>query len=295
MARIAGLRRHLTTAPQLVARKLSAINECMDDVRLQHGEKLVWFFRHGESAANVAKAEAAEADQTRNDGRATAMYKVDPRLADAPLTERGLEQARQGAATIAAWRVQPELIVCSPLTRALQTAALLYESALLRGTPLVVRPELREFFGHLIEARGRPVEQLLADARLRALPSWPVLEAALAPEATRAWRQAWDTRLADGAGWREHADDGARCVAFKRWLSEQRQTRVATVSHWGTVNNMANREPCIEARGLEREAPPPAWVKAGGWSSRSWPPAVHLLQMPNAGHVAMVFSSESDS
>ena len=92
-----------------------------------------------------------------------------------------------------------------------------------------------------------------------------------------------------------HADDGARCVAFKRWLSEQRQTRVATVSHWGTVNNMANREPCIEARGLEREAPPPAWVKAGGWSSRSWPPAVHLLQMPNAGHVAMVFSSESDS
>lgn len=269
----------------------------MDDVRLQQSEKLVWFFRHGESAANVAKAEAAEADSLRGDGRATATaaYKVDPALADAPLTERGLEQARQGAAAIAGWRVQPELIVCSPLTRALQTAALLFEPALLSGTPLVVRPELREYFGHLIEARGRPIEQLLAEPSLRALPSWPAVEAALAPEATRHWRQAWDAELADGAGWRGHADDGARCAAFKRWLSEQPQARVATVSHWGTVNNLVNREPCIEARGLERESPPPAWVRAGGWGPQSWPAGgVHLLQMPNAGHVAAVYSLEQE-
>lgn len=64
---------------------------------------------------------------------------VDPGIPDARLTERGRRQVREVAQTF--W-LRPGLhIVSSPLTRALETAAILSE---LMGVPVVVDPLLRE-------------------------------------------------------------------------------------------------------------------------------------------------------
>jgi glucosyl-3-phosphoglycerate phosphatase len=61
----------------------------------------------------------------------------DPLIFDSPLTARGEKQACEIQAKFPF--LQPQLVVSSPLTRALQTARLAFSR-----TPLVVRPDLRE-------------------------------------------------------------------------------------------------------------------------------------------------------
>ena len=123
---------------RLVARQpLPPINACADEqaARLRSGERLVWHFRHGESTANVAEREAIAADEARGDGLATERKRqeCDPAYADAPLTAAGIQQARDRRAEIAGWRARPQVIVTSPLLRAIQTAAHIFADDLAAG------------------------------------------------------------------------------------------------------------------------------------------------------------------
>jgi hypothetical protein len=106
--------------------------------------KLVWFYRHGQSFGNVASAAARAADGIQTGepgypGPAVQAYKLDESLEDAALTEIGVGQAQATGASNAAAHAdgsgdaKPEVVVCSPLTRALQTAALIFERELLAG------------------------------------------------------------------------------------------------------------------------------------------------------------------
>ena len=70
--------------------------------------KSILCIRHGESTFNAAWRMSA----------------VDPLHFDAPLSEIGLQQARQARTTLDDFPV--ELVITSPLTRALQTAAILF-------------------------------------------------------------------------------------------------------------------------------------------------------------------------
>jgi broad specificity phosphatase PhoE len=281
---------------RLIARKpLSAINACAEEQasRLRSGERLVWHFRHGESTANVAEREAIAADVARGDGLTTERKRqeCDSRFADAALTVAGIRQAEQRRADIAGWQARPALIVTSPLLRAIQTTAYIFADDLSRGVPLVVRPELREFFPNLASSAGRPLPLLREDPAIRALPNADIILAALSDEACAGWREEWDSWQANGTCWQCHSGQN-RIDAFKEWLLEQPSRCIATVSHFGTVNALVNREPCIQA--FYRQTPEQFAANPFAWKLGVLPAEGGVrIDVKNCGNVALVYEEVS--
>ncbi|WP_404479154.1 histidine phosphatase family protein [Novosphingobium sp. BL-52-GroH] len=84
--------------------------------------ELLWLIRHGQSAGNVARDAAHESGEHR--------IALDHRDVDVPLSALGMDQAQ----ALGRWfehedeRDRPEVILCSPYVRAVQTAELLRES-----------------------------------------------------------------------------------------------------------------------------------------------------------------------
>lgn len=95
--------------------------------------------RHGESLHNAKVFASYGADAN------------DIRYADSPLTPHGEKQADSIAARIAA--IDPDLIVCSPLTRALQTC--LRACVGLSGSKVVVHRGLRERLAYSCDVGSR--------------------------------------------------------------------------------------------------------------------------------------------
>lgn len=99
---------------------------------------MLWVVRHGQSAGNVARDKA----------EAAGLHTIDLawRDIDVPLSELGTAQSvalgewfgRQGA------EVQPQVILCSPYVRALQTARLVAQHSRLEHVTLRVDERLRE-------------------------------------------------------------------------------------------------------------------------------------------------------
>ena len=243
--------------------------------------KVIWHVRHGESEGNVAKHKAQALDKAAGTGADHfEAYLADPRYVDAPLSPEGVLQAKRAAESVALWKHAPTLIVASPMTRALQTASIVFEAQLGDGTAkLLVRPELREFFSRMQESRGRPISELLACPRLQEYPS---VQVALREAQKEAWAAEWDRSLATGDGYVDHVESPTRIEEFRLWLSNRPERRIATVSHWGTINNLLNREPWADASGETRGGP-----LAG---KRAWPDGglARTFEMPNAGWVAVV-------
>eukprot|EP00746_Dinoflagellata_sp_MGD_P084091 gnl/MRDRNA2_/MRDRNA2_33412_c0_seq1.p1 gnl/MRDRNA2_/MRDRNA2_33412_c0~~gnl/MRDRNA2_/MRDRNA2_33412_c0_seq1.p1 ORF type:complete len:361 (-),score=52.99 gnl/MRDRNA2_/MRDRNA2_33412_c0_seq1:286-1368(-) len=249
--------------------------------------KLIWHFRHGQSTGNVAKAKARAKDGTKRGGPELAKYEKDPAYIDAPLTPKGMEQAQSARQAVAKWRVKPALVVCSPLTRAIQTAAIIFRDDLKAGTTkLIIRPELREFFPHLLEDRGRPITELKGCPELLSLEIWPVVKEALSDEATAEWRVEWDKAWARGSDgkWQAHCNDPNRLVQLNNWLAKRPETTIATMSHWGTINNLLNREPWAD--NWERTPVGKAW------GISSWPTGglARRFEMGNCGWIALGYS-----
>ena len=88
--------------------------------------------------ATRARPPTRDADAARGDGAKTAerAHEADAAFADAPLSAAGMEQARGRRDEVKAWRRRPDLVVSSPLTRALQTA-------LVALAPLLCQPGRR--------------------------------------------------------------------------------------------------------------------------------------------------------
>lgn len=111
--------------------------------------KTVYLVRHGESTFNAAYAKSGGAG--------------DPMLFDAPLSTMGDAQVRALNAAVKEGAKlsspQPELVLCSPLTRALQTALGAFAGT---RASLAVCADLRE---HLTESCdvGRPVSALVPE------------------------------------------------------------------------------------------------------------------------------------
>jgi broad specificity phosphatase PhoE len=78
------------------------------------GFKTVYFVRHGESTANV-RQETDPYDSATN-----------PVYRDAPLTAYGVKQAKELDSITKTWNI--ELLVASPLTRALMTASYAFQN-----------------------------------------------------------------------------------------------------------------------------------------------------------------------
>jgi glucosyl-3-phosphoglycerate phosphatase len=159
--------------------------------------------RHGQSEFNVAF------------GR----DRIDPGITDAPLTELGRRQARDVAATIASQRNrQPvERLICSPYTRALQTAAIIGEAL---DLPISVDPLIRELSAFACDI-GTP--------RTHLLDRYPAHDF---------------NRVTDEIWWHQHDREGrepetalhARCHSFIATMAgEDNWPGVAVVTHWGVI------------------------------------------------------------
>ncbi len=154
---------------------------------------------------------------------------TNPKYLDARLSDRGMQQAAALNDLVRHWGV--ELVVTSPLTRAIQTACLAFHNT---PTPIRADPLLTEYFSHLIECRGREVGDILDEPTLRALNKFSDVCLKEVP-APQWWSQA-------------DCDDVLRPDKFLTKLGEMPEERVSVVSHFGTINMFAVNNPSEQTR-----------------------------------------------
>mmetsp|Transcript_56398 Transcript_56398/g.150871 ORF Transcript_56398/g.150871 Transcript_56398/m.150871 type:complete len:438 (-) Transcript_56398:54-1367(-) len=177
--------------------------------------KRVILIRHGESVAQAVPR------QERWNPNATF-------LRDAPLGEAGESQVLNLASLP---NTSVELVVCSPLTRALQTAIGVFGKL---GVRVIVHPNLREVpskhFGAegapmQQECLGRTVQELRADSRLqRDFLDWSVML-----DEPDVW-------------WSETVDSPSvvdnRLSALGQWLVDRPESCIAVVCHFNVIQRL---------------------------------------------------------
>lgn len=167
----------------------------------------VFLIRHGQSTFN----EAFEATG------------IDPLHFDAPLTALGHRQV--AAARAHAQGLEPDLVVVSPLTRAVETGLGLFHP---EKAPIIVSPLHRERLGNSCDV-GRPPHELSLQ--------FPVLAF---DHLDACW---WHDGEKDHRGVAVEPDDVfiARVAAFTRWLSARPEPRIAVVGHGTFLHRMTGR------------------------------------------------------
>lgn len=157
---------------------LSGSTTCVQestDGRL-HRRRTLYLIRHGEAAHNVLEAKAQEqakqeAERLQLSPEETAermenarkSVLVDDALLDAPLTERGREQARNVSRELQQIMEEgtlhpPTECMSSPLSRCLETTKIVLENSTINAH---IRPELAERKTQLPPDTPRPLEELL--------------------------------------------------------------------------------------------------------------------------------------
>ncbi len=184
--------------------------------------KTVHFVRHGQGFHNLM------ADIAREQGRkwVSNIKSPDnpytaPEIVDAPLTEKGRQQALLLQKHVAELQHAPELVVLSPNCRALQTGLLAFESLLPTqpGEPgkarFVAHEMVREEFGvHCCDQRRSVSRQ----SREFPYVDFSLLES----DEDRLFREeSRETKL----------EVGERVYSFMEWLSERTERHVAVSSH----------------------------------------------------------------
>ncbi len=167
----------------------------------------VFLIRHGQSTFN----EVFEATG------------VDPLHFDARLTELGHRQV--AAARAYAQDLNPDLVVLSPLTRAIETGLGLFHP---ERAPIVVSPLHRERLGNSCDV-GRAPQALAQD--------FPMLDFG---HLETCW---WHDGEKDRRGVPVEPDDvfAARVAEFARWLSLRPEKCIAVVGHGTFLHRMTGR------------------------------------------------------
>ena len=163
---------------------------------------------------------------------------------DSRLSARGRDQAARLQNVVPGLGV--ELVVVSPMTRALQTACIAFQHT---DTPMVPWPAITEFFTEACATalgsraprfrtaadraqdpanQGRNAAELSSSEDLTALPRFSTLRKAHLP-----------------SEWWHVAPDRARLRAFLRWLEHAPEHRIAVVAHWGFIRYVLD-EACFD-------------------------------------------------
>jgi len=129
----------------------------MKAMKVRGKKKILHFMRHAQALHNP-KAEAL-----RNTGCSYEVFlnqmKIDDAF-DAPLTPLGHEESSVAGTNICPERLkQVQLLVTSPLTRAIQTAQTAFPPHILQR-PHVLMEKWREISGYLLNAQRRPASEL---------------------------------------------------------------------------------------------------------------------------------------
>jgi len=255
--------------------------------------KLVHLIRHGESAHQVKAAEAKlegrvcrchELRRPSTDHADECPY-LDPSLVDSPLTDKGIRQAAGRAIGCSA-----EVVLVSPTTRALQTAAWAFGVAgtlpandapcpfLPRATPflppVVALEELRARVGAHRQSQRRSISDLARD--------FPFADfTAVADDADTAWSPRTETRTSLDI----------RAALFLQTLFERPETSIAVVTHFTMLLTLFNPpdETILLGNDLLRPDRTRPWLD---YLSSPRAAELHALQAP--GEVRSVVLSLSD-
>jgi glucosyl-3-phosphoglycerate phosphatase len=151
---------------------------------------------------------------------------VDPGIEDAGLSERGRAQVQAVAERVA--RLELDLVVTSPFTRALDTAlGVVGES----DTPIHVDALVRERLGDACDI-GRPASELAL--------AYPKLEFRQLEDVWWSTDGEPDER---GVPIEPRAALDARVAAFEDWLATREEQSILLVSHAGFIRGLAGIEP----------------------------------------------------
>ncbi|CAM9610841.1 unnamed protein product, partial [Choristocarpus tenellus] len=99
-------------------------------------QSAVSFMRHSIAVHNEAAARSGPNDLE-------SVYLCEA-YADASLSDRGFSMVHDARDTLQGLQPTPDIVLTSPLTRAIQTAIAMFEGT---GIPIVVLPEIREAYG----------------------------------------------------------------------------------------------------------------------------------------------------
>lgn len=152
----------------------------------------------------------------------------DPVLYDTRLTARGQAEAARAAAQVARLRQQPELLVVSPLTRAVQTATLAYGTQ--PPCPVHVEPLWRERL-YLSSDVGRHPQQLQQE--------YPQFGWDHLPDV---W---WHTADPEDPTAINPEPEGvflARMQQLQQWIEARPERVLAVVTHWGVLRALTGRD-----------------------------------------------------
>lgn len=154
-------------------------------------------------------------------------------LLDAPLSQMGQRQALEA--------VPPrdiDLIVCSPLTRTIQTACLVFRGTDFEHIPMIAHPDASEFAvkkamaGH--ENTGRHFNDIATDERLLNLPRFKTIDFSLLSGYKEEHGTDWWIEGVD------HARIHAKISRLKIWLEERPEKRIAIVGHCNALMKLLN-------------------------------------------------------
>ena len=171
--------------------------------------KTIYLMRHAQSDAQVCKNKG----DNRNDSI----------LLDCNLTKLGEIQAKS------AWPDKnnlPELIVVSPLTRAIQTAIIAFNNI---DIPIICNPNLKEIGGNkLPENHFRGILNLLNDKKLQNYSLFDKIDLSLI---TPEWSKSYKT------------NNTPRKVTYLsdkllKWLSERPEKSILCVTHYNVIKNI---------------------------------------------------------
>jgi len=187
-----------------------------------HTTKRVHFLRHGQASHNP-RAEAARSAGCSHDDFLRLMKEDD--AFDAGLTDLGRAQAHATANAIGHMLDSCiELVVSSPLSRALDTSSLVLPKATARVPRIfMAHDDLRECSGWMLSAKRRSRTELAA--------RYPECDfSLLQTEGDELWSEELEPT----------SQTAARGVAFLEWLSERPETEVAVVAHGGIFHYLLN-------------------------------------------------------
>lgn len=186
--------------------------------------KIVHLVRHGQGFHNLM------ADMAHQQGlewkqfvRSDENPYTKPELLDAPLTEKGRQQAIKLQTAVAALPDKPQLVVCSPNCRALQTGLLVWQE-LVGVVPFVAHELAREETGVHVCDKRRPVSL--------ARREFPQVDFSLL--------QSDEDMIFSDDHRESKAQVGERIYGFLEWLSQRPETHVAINSHSGWLLTLLN-------------------------------------------------------
>lgn len=189
--------------------------------------KRVHFLRHGQAMHNPRAEAARHGDPPCSFDEFLQLMKEDDAF-DADLTELGRAQASGAAQTPLGAKVDAsvQLVVSSPLSRAIDTAMLVLPRATAQGpTKFLAHDDLRERSGWMLNAKRRTRTELASKYPGCDITSY------LPDDEDTLWKE---EELEDPI------DTAERGFRFLCWLSKRPETDVAVVAHGGLFHYLLN-------------------------------------------------------